>query len=141
MKWRQCLKIGMCGHVLLKDVVLKSQARVDAPLTASRIVREAKEVSATVKPGVAIGVECNSEQEPYIILEAVSALYEWKGEDVYTWMGWVRAGDLVIDTMKFEKYGNSATFWSLTEKKFPVFEEDVRSIVTEHGIIEVRKSN
>ena len=29
----------------------------------------------------------------------------------------------------------------MTEKKFPVFEEDVRSIVTEHDIIEVRKSN
>ncbi len=70
-----------------------------------------------------IGVECNSEQEPYIILEAASALYEWKCEDVYTWMGWVRAGDLVIDTVKFEKYGTNDTFWSLTEKKFPVFEE------------------
>jgi hypothetical protein len=43
-------------------------------------------------------------------------------------------------TVKFEKSGGSDTFWSLTEKKFLVFEEDVRSIVSEYDIIEVRKS-
>ena len=49
-------------------------------------------------------------------------MYQWVGEDEYTWMGWMRAGDWVIDTIKYEKYGNSDTFWLLTEKRFPIFQ-------------------
>jgi hypothetical protein len=140
MKWRQCLKTEMCGHAVTREVTLKSQNRVCAPLTASRIITEAKETAAAVQPGMVLGVECASEQEPYIILEATSALYEYTGEDMYTWMGWVRAGDMIIDTIKFERYGGTDLFWTLTDKKFPIFEEDLRSIITEYEAIEVRKS-
>ena len=58
-------------------------------------------------------------------------------------MGWVRAGDWVIDTIKYEKYGSSAsdTFWLLTEKRFPIFQEDLRSIVTQCKPVAVRQSN
>ena len=56
-------------------------------------------------------------------------------------MGWVRAGDWVIDTVKFEQYGNNSEFWSLqSEKRFPIFEEDLRSIITGYEAIKVRQS-
>ena len=111
----------MCGHVLTKDVCLVSQPRSLPPLTASRVVQDAKEMAATVKPGMIVGVECASEQEPYVILEARSAVYEYEGDDEYTWMGWIRAGDRLIDTTKFERYGDGYSVWSLTEKHSPIF--------------------
>jgi hypothetical protein len=68
-------------------------------------------------------------------------VYEWQGDDEYTWMGWMRKGDRVVDTIKFEKYGNSDSFWVLTEKRFPVFEEDLRSVVEQCKPVEVRQSS
>jgi hypothetical protein len=59
---------------------------------------------------------------------------------VYTWMGWVRAGDRLIDTIKFERYGDGHSFWSLTEKRFPIFEEDLRSILVGFNTVEIRQS-
>ena len=139
MKWRQCLKVDMCGHVTSKDVVVKKQAK--PMLTSSRIVKDAAELALKIQPGMILGVECASEQEPYIILKAASAVYEWQGDDENTWMGWMREGDRVVDTIKFEKYGNSDSFWVLTEKRFPVFEEDLRSIVEQCKPVEVRQSS
>jgi hypothetical protein len=97
-------------------------------------------MAAKVQPGMIIGVECASEQEPYVIIEARSAVYEYDGGDVYTWMEWIRAGDRLIDTTKFERYGDGYSFWSLTEKLFPIFEEDMRSILTEFKPVDVRQS-
>ena len=128
-------------------------------------------MAAKVEAGMILGVECASEQvllfmhccclstaavypllmcsihhcarmqEPYIMVKAASSLYQWVGEDEYTWMGWMRAGDWVIDTIKYEKYGSSDTFWLLTEKRFPIFQEDLRSIVTQCKPVAVRQSN
>jgi len=124
-----------------KEVVFKSANRVDAPLTKSRLVADAKKLAADVAINDVLGVECASEQEPFILVKAVRGRYEWQGRDEYTWMGWVRAGDWVIDTVKFEKYGNNSEFWSLqSEKRFPIFEEDLRSIITGYETIEVRQS-
>ena len=139
MRWRQCTNTAMCGHVTSKDVKVKKQAT--APLTATRVVREGKEAASKVQPGVVVCVECASEQEPYVILKATSELYQWAGEDEYTWMGWVRAGDWVLDTIKYEKYGGSDAFWVLTEKRFPVFQEDLRTIVTNCEPVAVRQSH
>ena len=119
----------------------RKQARTAPPLTASRITAEALQLSATVQPGMVLGVECALEQEPYVVLKATSELYEWRGPDEYTWMGWVRAGDKVIDTIKYEKYGGSDSFWSLTEKRFPIFEEDLRTILTNCKTVAVRQSS
>jgi hypothetical protein len=88
-----------------------------------------------------LGVECALEQEPYVVLKATSELYEWRGPDKYTRMGWVRAGDKVIDTIKYEKYGGSDSFWSLTEKRFPIFEEDLRTILANCKTVVVRQSS
>jgi hypothetical protein len=59
-KWRQCTKVDMCGHVVSRDVKLKTQASV--PLTATRVVREGKEMAAKVGAGMILGVKCASEQ-------------------------------------------------------------------------------
>ena len=128
----------MCGPATIRDVVVAKQAK--PALTASRVARDAQEMAATVKQGMVLGVECASEQEPYIVLKAASELYTWSGEDEYTWMGWMRAGDRVVDCIKYEKYGGSDCFWSLTEKRFPIFEEDLRSIITKQKAVEVRQS-
>ena len=69
-------------------------------------MKDAAELALKIQAGMILGVECASEQEPYIILKAASAVYEWQGGDEYTWMGWMRKGDRVVDTIKFEKYGN-----------------------------------
>ena len=141
MRWRCCKKLRMCGPTMSKEVIFKSANRVDAPLTKSRLVREAQELALKVATGDVLGAECSSEQEPFILVKAVSGRYEWQGRDEYTWMGWVRAGDWVVDTVKFEKYGNGEAFWSLQHKKrFPIFEEDLRSIITGYEDIESRKS-
>ena len=55
-------------------------------------------------------------------------------------MGWVRAGDWVVDTIKYEKYGGSDAFWLLTEKRFPIFQEDLRTIITAFEPVAVRQS-
>jgi hypothetical protein len=124
-----------------KEVIFKSTNRVDAPLTKSRLVREAQELALKVATGDVLGGECASEQEPFILVKAASGRYEWQGRDEHTWMGWVRAGDWVVDTVKFEKYGNGEAFWSLQHaKRFPIFEEDLRSIITGYEDIEIRKS-
>jgi len=114
-------KSKMCGHVLTRDVCLVSNPRSAPPLTASRVVQDAKEMALTVQPNMILGVECASEQEPYVILQASTVAYEYQGEDAYTWMGWIRAGDRLIDTIKFERYGDGCSFWSLTEKRFPIY--------------------
>ena len=72
----------MCGHVTSKDVVVKKQAK--PMLTSSRIVKGAAELALEIQPGMILGVECASEQEPYIILKASNAVYEWQGDDEYT---------------------------------------------------------
>ena len=117
---------------------MKKQATT--PLTATRVVREAKEMATKVEPGMILGVECASEQEPFIVLKATSELHQWSGDDEYTWMGWVRAGDWNIDTIKFEKYGGSDAFWLRTEKGYPVFQEDLRSTITKCHPVAVRQS-
>ena len=64
-------------------------------------------------------------------MKAVGERYQYQGVDEYTWMGWIRAGDWLDDIVKFEKYGNTDSFWGLKEeKRFPIFEEDLRSIIT-----------
>ena len=67
---------------------------------------------------------------------------ENKGEDEDTWMRWIRAGDMLIDTVKFEKYDNTDAFYALQEqKRFPVFEEDLRPNVVGYEAVEVRQSS
>ena len=120
---------------------MESANRVNAPLTASRVTQDAKEMAKAVVNGAILGVECASEQEPYILVKATSQLYQYQGEDEYTWMGWIRAGDWLIDVVKFEKYGNSDSFWGLKEeKRFPIFEEDLRSVITEYETVKTRQS-
>ena len=141
MKWRSCKRIKMCGPTMSKEVILQSANRVDAPLTASRVTHEAKEMAKLVENGAILGVECASEQEPYVLVKAVSKRYQHQGADEYTWMGWVRAGDWLIDTIKFEKYSNTDSFWCLKEdKRFPIFEEDLRSIIKGYEVVKVRQS-
>ena len=57
-------------------------------------------------------------------------------------LGWVdTCWDWLVDTVKFEKYGNTDSFWGLKEeKRFPIFEEDLRSIITGYELIKVRQS-
>ena len=141
MKWRSCKKIKMHGPTMSKEVIMESANRVNAPLTASRITKDAKEAAAKVEKGMLLGVECASEQEPYIIVKACSKLYTWQTADEYTWMGWMRAGDRVIDCIKYERYGCGDKFWCETKKTFPIFEEDLRSIITGWKEVEVRKSS
>ena len=141
MRWRCCTKRRLCGPTMTKEVILVSKARV--PLTKNRITQDALELARTVTAGSILGVECASEQEPYVLLKAVGSLYEYNGEDEYTWMGWIRSGDWLIDTVKFEKYGGyeSSEFWVLKEeKRFPIFQEDLRTVMTGYETIEVRKS-
>ena len=124
-----------------KEVIFKSANRVDALLTKSRLVATAKKLAAAVAINDVPDVECASEQEPFVLVKTIRERYEWQGRDGYTWMGWVRAGDWVIDTVKLEKYGNISEFWSLqSEKRLPIFEEGLRSIVTGYQTIEVRQS-
>ena len=104
MRWRCCKKLRMCEPTMSKEVIFKSANRVDAPPTKSNLVREAKELAATVATNDVLGVESDTEQEPFILVKAISERYEWQRADEYTWMGWVRAGDWVIDTVKFEQY-------------------------------------
>ena len=67
MRWRQCTKTNMCGHVVSKDVKVKKQAT--APLTATRVVREGMAAATTVQPGMVLGVECASEQRAICYLK------------------------------------------------------------------------
>ena len=141
MKWRSCSRLKMCGPTMSKEVILESANRVDAPLTANRITQDAKEMAKAVVSGAILGVECASEQEPYILVRAASQLYQHQGDDEYTWMGWIRAGDWLIDVVKFEKYSNTESFWCLKEeKRFPIFEEDLRSVITGYEVVKTRQS-
>jgi len=125
-----------------KQVVMKVANRVDAPLSRSAIVVEAKAIAKGAKHGTILGVECSLEQEPFILVKAVSELYEYNGEDENTWMGWIRAGDWLIDTVKLEKYGNTDSFYALQEqKRFPVFQEDLRTKIVGYEVVEVRQSS
>jgi hypothetical protein len=142
MNWRSCRKLRMCGPTMSKPVVMKVANRVDAPLCRSAIVVEAKRIAKAVKHGDILGLECASAQEPFILLKAVSELYEYKGEDEDTWMGWIRARKMLIDAVKFEKYGNTDAFYALQEqKRFSVFEEDLRTNVVGYEAVEVRQSS
>ena len=96
-----------------KEVVLEKANRVAAPLTASRVTQEAQEMAKAVVNGAILGVECVSEQEPYILVKAVGERYQYRGVDEYTWIGWIRAGDWLVDTVKFEKYSNTDSFWGV----------------------------
>ena len=141
MNWRCCKKLRMCGPTMAKEVKMKSSHRVIAPLTRNAVVVEAQKLAQDVCVDSILGVECASEQEPYIVLKAVSKVYEYTGEDEYTWMGWIRAGDMLIDTIKFDRYGASDAFWTLNEqKRFPIFEEDLRTIIVGYETLEVRQS-
>ena len=45
-----------------------------------------------------------------MILQAGIVAYEYQAEEAYTWMGWIHAGDRLIDTIKFEHYGDGCSF-------------------------------
>ena len=47
--------------------VKRKQNRVDAPLTKSRIVKDAQSLALKVVAGDILGVECALEQESYVI--------------------------------------------------------------------------
>ena len=94
MRWGYCLKQTMFGPTLKKDVKLKTKARVSAPLTKSRIIKDAKDLALKVVHGDILGVECAAEQEPYVILKATGSVYVWDKEDKYTMdKGWRQAGE------------------------------------------------
>ena len=80
---------------MTKEVILVSKASV--PLTKNRITQDALELARTVTAGSILGVECASGQEPYVLVKAVGSLYEYNGEDEYTWMGGSRSGDWLLD--------------------------------------------
>ena len=63
---------------------MKSSHRVIAPLTRNAVVAEAQKLAQDVCVDSILGVESASEQEPYIVLKAVSKVYEHTGEDKYT---------------------------------------------------------
>jgi len=44
---------------------------------------------------------------------------------------------MIIDTVKYERYGSGDSFWSLTKKAFPIFQE-VNPKVTQTRVVNVR---
>ena len=52
------------------------------------------------------------------------------------------AGARLINTVKFERYSSGDIVWTLQEhKQFPIFEEDLRSIIGCYETVLVRQSN
>ena len=61
----------------------------------------------------------------------------WAKDNQYLWMGWVIQGDEVLWVQKLEGVGSTFT---LTDKEFPVFIEDIRLSKFKMERIKIRAS-
>ena len=106
-----------------KLVELKPLTTPERALTRSRLSEEGVEMGRVAEIGDHVCVEVDSLQEPWMIGKVRSACGVWAKEDQYLWMGWVTKGDEVLWVQKLEGVGSTFT---LTDKEFPVFVEDIR---------------
>ena len=97
-KYRRCENAGFCGHMVERDVNLKSNAREHAAETrlSQRVQAEGRERAQRVKAGMFIGSECTNETEPYIVSIALTDPMIWAGEDDTCWMGKITAGAVLL---------------------------------------------
>jgi hypothetical protein len=96
-------------------------------------------MSETAEPGDFICVEIDDLQEPWMIGRVKKHVEEWSesmGEQ-YHYMGKVIPGDKVVWVQKLEGCGNVFT---VTEKEFPVFVEDVRMVKFRMDVVKTRTS-
>jgi hypothetical protein len=127
-------------HYPSELVELKPFTTPSRALTRSQLSKEGEEMSETVAEGDYICVEVDSLQEPWMIARVRRAAYSWP-ESVgsqYHWMGKVIPNDRVLWVQKLEGSGNVFT---ITEKEFPVFVEDVRSVKLKMTAVKTRKSS
>ena len=127
-------------HYPSELVELKPFTTPSRSLTRSQLSKEGEEMSETVAEGDYICVEVDSLQEPWMIARVRRAAYSWP-ESVgsqYHWMGKVIPNDRVLWVQKLEGSGNVFT---ITEKEFPVFVEDVRSVKLKMTAVKTRKSS
>jgi len=108
-----------------KIVQLKPLTAPARALTRSILSEEGKQMATTVSPGDFICCEIDSVQEPWMIGLAETAVIKYDGPEQRTWMGNLLPGDLIIWAMKLEGSGNC---FGATEKRVPVFIEDIRLV-------------
>ena len=108
-------------------MVMKSGALVDVAITRNSVAINGKVNAALVTIGSIFSVELDCIQEPWMLARAASILHEYTGPDGKTWMGEIRAGDMIINVVKLEPIAaGSSTFSDGANIKLPVFDTDVR---------------
>jgi len=106
---------------------MKSGALVDVAITRNSVAINGKVNAALVTIGSISSVEIDCIQEPWMLARATSILHEYTGPDDKTWMGEIRAGDMIINVVKLEPIAaGSSTFSDGANIKLPVFDTDVR---------------
>jgi hypothetical protein len=102
---------------------LKPLTVPERAVTRSQLTEEGIAMGRAASVDDFMCVEVDSLQEPWMICKVRSACETWDKTNQYLWMGWVQLGDEVIWVQKLEGIGNTFT---LTDKEFPVFIEDIR---------------
>ena len=95
-------------------------------------------LSNTVVPGDFVCCEIDSKQEPWMIGLAETAVINHDGPDQNTWMGKIMRGDSIIWAVKLEGSGN---VFGETEKRVPIFVEDIRLVKFPMKQLATRTSN
>ena len=140
-----CLIAGnseACTTFTMKDykskiVELKPLTTPERALTRSQLSEEGKTMAATVVPGDFICCEIASIQEPWMIGLAETCTIQYEGPEERTWMGKIMPGDLIVWVTKLEGSGNC---FGATEKRVPVFAEDIRLVKFPMKQLATRKS-
>jgi len=133
----RCSTITMLNYPS-RILELKPVTTPQRSLTRSKLSEEGMTMAATVVPGDFVCCEIDSQQEPWMIGLAETGLIKYEGGEQITWMGRIMAGDLLIWATKLEGSGN---IFGATEKRVPIFAEDIRLIKFPMKQLETRTSS
>ena len=120
----------MCSQITMVDyssriVKLNPLTAPVRALTRSCLSEEGIRMSETVVPGDFVCCEIAAQQEPWMIGRAETGVIAYDGPDKITWMGKIIGGDRIIWAIKLE---GSGMVFGETEKRVPIFVEDIRVV-------------
>jgi hypothetical protein len=135
-RWSECVYRDIVGKE--ETVTLKPVGNPAVPVTRSVLLNRGLELSAQLEVGDFCVIELDDQNEGWMICETVEKMTTLTGNrtsSIGTSSFDFRSGDKVVQVRKLEPIQPGSRLFVKTEKKFPVFAEDMR--VTKIGLREL----
>ena len=137
--YASCENVKLVGVPEVIDLRPKGQASVR--LGRNALSDLGVKLASEAKPQEVIAVELSYESEPFMLAAVLSESGPRKVTEAFeSDLGQFKAGDMVLDVQKLEPVTLGSSHYIYTEKRFPIFIEDIRKRNMQNHLTEVDHS-